>query len=234
MTKKKISIDKTKLAYLLTEYVLIVAGILTAFALNAWWESNKAAEREAAYLDRLRIELKSADESFSRFTSELRGDLLAVRFVNSSLSEGKLNDDDAELFGSGLMLADVLPAIRYPIPTYQELRNTGAFRELENSELKSILSDIHMEYEYSSDQLEYFRSGLVSAKNTLNQAVQFKADSSGNRDESRFSVEYDFDALRSNRKLKNDFVEVVDTHEDWLYVVVKMHELIKRSREVIE
>ena len=54
------------LAYLLREVVLIVAGILIAFALNAWWQGRSAVATETAYLTRLDTDLGTTDAALEK------------------------------------------------------------------------------------------------------------------------------------------------------------------------
>ena len=44
----------------------------------------------------------------------------------------------------------------------------------------------------------------------------------------QFPASHSFDALSGHELLNNEFVEVVDTHEDWLATVTGLHSLIKK------
>ena len=71
-------------------------------------------------------------------------------------------------------------------------------------------------------------AGLQSAKATLNRNVESSAESREVEAESSFSASHNFDALSGHELLNNEFVEVVDTHEDWLATVTGLHSLIKK------
>lgn len=234
MKIKLSSIIKDKGTYFLTEYFIVVVGILSAFSLNAWWESRKTLERESAYYGRIQIEIDQADQNLERSVSRIKDTLRAVLHVYDRLSQGVLVDGDAELFDLGLLKADQLPAIRYPVPTYQELRNTGAFNELTNDSLKNILSEIHLEFQFADAQLEYYRVGLEAAKATLNQHVSFSVQEPENENSSWFSVSYDFEDLMGNELLRNQFVEVIDSHYDWLTSVEALHSLVRKYQKTTD
>lgn len=234
MKAKFFSLIKEKGAYFLTEYIIVVVGILSAFGLNAWWESKKAQQRESAYFSQIQIEIDQADQEFGRFIETLANNLGAVQHVYECLSEGELVGEYVELFDQGLLGADVLPAMRYPVPTYRESRSTGVFTELSDDSLKGILSDLHMEFEFAVAQLAYYRVGLQSAKAELNRSVVFSVRAPEDGSSDWFSVSYDFEELADNERLRNEFVEVVDSHFDWLSTVERLHSLIKSYREASE
>ncbi len=48
--------------YAVGELVLIISGILIAFTLNAWWEGQKDALREQAYLEQMLADVQDYEE----------------------------------------------------------------------------------------------------------------------------------------------------------------------------
>lgn len=233
--KEKLSlIIKEKGAYFLTEYFIVVVGILSAFALNAWWESKKAQQRESAYFSQIQNEIERADQGFKRYVEGLEDNFRAVKHVYESLEDGEIIGGDVELFDQGLLRADVLPAMRYPVPTYRELRITGVFTELSDETLKDMLSELDRAFDFAVAHLEYFRAGLQSAKSELNRSVKFSIQEPDDDSSSWYKVSYDFEKLAANELLQNEFVEVIDSHYDWLRLVQQMHSSIETYRKTSE
>ncbi len=107
---------KTYVAYAVGEIALIVVGILLAMQVSGWREERQLREREGVYLDRISVELDGSIGRYSELIVSLEASLEAVDHVARSLREGKIIDDNRELFERGLIECDILPPLSAPVP----------------------------------------------------------------------------------------------------------------------
>jgi hypothetical protein len=124
--------------YVLREVVLIVAGILIAFGLNAWWQGRSAHATETAYLARLETDLTTTDAA-------LEG------IIERHLEKVEIYRGIVTLLGAGpsQARADSLVALGYEIgrytlfsesvQTYDELVNAGGVELITSAAIRAAL-----------------------------------------------------------------------------------------------
>lgn len=52
-----------RLRWFLSEFLVIVAGVLVALAVNAWWQGRQDRQVEIAYLQQLQLDLDASNQT---------------------------------------------------------------------------------------------------------------------------------------------------------------------------
>ncbi|MGD2123909.1 MAG: DUF6090 family protein [Gemmatimonadota bacterium] len=125
------------------EAVAVIASILIAFSLDAWWDGLQASPREQQYLVGLEQDFQ-ANQSDLRRTIQIQDTVLQsiqelVRFGATTLPS-----PDADTVKRLIMrvFTDINVRFTPTIGTYQELRNTSNLHVLTNDSLRILLSDL--------------------------------------------------------------------------------------------
>jgi hypothetical protein len=222
------------------EYVIVALGATTGFLFDEYRETRGMHKREDRYLARLASDLQESTRNLESGVRGLDSDLEEVEHVWKSLLVGKILGGDTVRFERGLAHADVLPAIVNPVPTYEELRSTGAFAEIQDERLKDLLSTLRAQYEYAREQLPYYRAGLSEVRQAVESKVEFRlplSEIKGSRLENvqeHVRARFSFESLAADKQLVNKFAEAVDTHQDWIFLVKQISECARMVKEHLD
>jgi hypothetical protein len=140
------------------EAAAIVASILLAFAIDAWWDSKQQQEDEHRSLNALLTDLNSFRETLAwndGLYEAIR--VSAMTLLNASLSEEEsLNDGQIDL-----LLYDLSWTLNlswYEVPTLEALRNSSLFTELDDVAFQRRLANLTIGIEgIQNDVLRYER-----------------------------------------------------------------------------
>jgi hypothetical protein len=131
------------------EFVVIVAGVLAALAVDQWRDALEARQLESAYIERLRADLASDTASFAEFERT---------FVAAKVSvlEDLLADDAVVRLGRRPdLLSDLSYSSFKALPphrpaTFEELESTGRLSLLSDLGLRGALSSYYSGFEHIS------------------------------------------------------------------------------------
>lgn len=130
------------------EAVAIIASILVAFSLDAWWDGRELAEREERYL-------LSLNRDFLENRTDLERIIEVQDILLQSLRElvllGATTTPIPSADSVGSLVARVLQntTIEFTptIGTYRELLNTSSLQIIRNDSLRTLLSDFGVQVE---------------------------------------------------------------------------------------
>lgn len=133
----------------MTEFVVVVFGVLVALGVNEWRDEHEDRIVEAEYLDRLRVDIESDIEQFLAFDRILEK---KSHFLQSLL-DGTTNAEigrDAE----ALMVAIIYSSFK-GLPdsvstTFDELRSTGRLALIQDVDRRDALSKYYSGFEHMS------------------------------------------------------------------------------------
>jgi hypothetical protein len=138
-----------RLRSLLGEFVIIVAGVLAALAVQQWQNAMDDRELEAAYIERLRADLAADTASFAEFDrtyvaakASVLSDLLAEDPLDRLGERPDLMQDLS--YSSFIALPTNRPA------TFEELQSTGGLSLLRDIELRGAISSYYSGFEHIS------------------------------------------------------------------------------------
>jgi hypothetical protein len=140
MTRRRLStVDwRPKVRWFAAEYMIVVLGVLTAVALNAWWGARQDAGREEAYLRQLVADLQESERRFAEadrrvaFADEGRTRLLHAFWM-----------PDASPKDSVLYWADVSAYYEDPrslLGTVTALLSTGDLNLIRDDSIRSAIT----------------------------------------------------------------------------------------------
>lgn len=141
--------------YALGEILLVVAGILIALQINNANEARLEREREARYLQNLKVDLQFTIRELDRFieTRERRiesGQRIIDHFNGQPV-------DDLRAFAYDNVFVQVWQRYYQSINTYEELVNSGNLGLISSQEIKNGLLDLDLLYEKMKGDEDHMR-----------------------------------------------------------------------------
>ena len=131
------------------EFLVIVAGVLAALAVDQWKDALDARRLESVYIQRLRADLEADTASFAEFERTFIASKVAVL-------RNLLSDDAVVRLGERSdLLADLSYSSFKALPpnrpaTFEELESTGALNLLRDPELRGAISAYYSGFEHIS------------------------------------------------------------------------------------
>ncbi len=124
------------------EGLAIIASILIAFSLDAWWEGRELADREHRYLQSLETDFLENREKIDQ-TLEVQTSVLEATQKLVSFGATASVTPAADSIKSLVTLIFQNTNVAYPVNlrTYQELLNTSSFQVLRSDSLRKLLAD---------------------------------------------------------------------------------------------
>lgn len=141
-----------------TEIVIVVVGILIAFALNAWWEGRRNVEKETAYLAQLRTDFQANVKALqAQVEREIRIKDASLEILRLIRRTGR-PDPDVVRAHLGRVFSSTRP--RIALGAYQSLISTGDLSLLRDIELRQELSAfaalVNTDYQERFEDEAYF------------------------------------------------------------------------------
>jgi len=162
------------------EFVIVIAGVVIGFQINAWAQEQEANARERAILERLLAETEAA-------VVELvdRVDLAAqavedLEYALATLQQGGIEHADTDRLIRGLGATFYFPSTTPPRAVQDELINSGRSAELDSSEVREALGRYNAELSFIAEQLGYFRDGAFYIPNEYPELYRLQYDAESN------------------------------------------------------
>ncbi|MGD2123429.1 MAG: hypothetical protein PVJ76_16875 [Gemmatimonadota bacterium] len=124
------------------EAVAIIASILIAFALDAWWDRRELAEREAWYLESLEKDCMENRESLEHVI-QVQNDVMESiqKLVLFGATGTPTLDADSVVSLVTRIFGDINIGFSPNLGTYQELLNTSSLQVIRSDSLRALLAD---------------------------------------------------------------------------------------------
>ncbi len=177
------------------EFVIVIAGVVIGFQINAWAQDREAKRAEAALLARLYEENLSA---IAYIDAEISTSVRSLRLLDqavAALNAGTLGDMPMEDFTNGVWRSARYPALTPPNAVADEIVNGARFGLIEDAGVREALSRYLRSVDHYAQQLPYFRN-LADQPDQLGGAA-FGSVYRPDLPERRQTVA-DFDALAAN------------------------------------
>lgn len=230
----------------LTEFVIVVTGIVVAIQLDNWNESRLRAERAADYRIRLSADLQY-DLTVMKRRQEYFEDVLAFALEAESALSGK--DPIAEEDAWAAVLAAYQAGQAWPFAifgaTYRELQSAGDLDLIGGAQTLTLLSEYYdngaFQYAYSTPRSEYrdlIRGRLPFALSRYI-ATSCEASTTTNTQELRDCTEpeagYEFAGIVEGLKKDRTVINALRTQMSQLRVQIDiLGELSEEARNLVE
>jgi hypothetical protein len=182
---------RPKVRWFAAEIVVVVAGVLIALALNAWWQGRQDASSETIYLTLIARDLGQMVENLQNL-SEVEAQQLQSGFAAYRILSGPTpSDEEKTIVSESLGRLTGRRTIHVTGATYEDLLSTGNLQLIRNRDLRNRLVAFYEEAERQfeihnknntvfTDELfgeELFRRGLIYNEGRSAFSTRTRADS---------------------------------------------------------
>jgi len=139
------------------EFVIVIAGVVIGFQINAWNSERESAARAATLIERLGQETAAAFESHERDLGRLAQRNQELSLFNTVLSPQSEMDGSEALCG----LIDQSHLIFWSgvrIPVLDEIAETGSLALISDTEVREAIVDLNTTIASMSDRIEILRN----------------------------------------------------------------------------
>jgi hypothetical protein len=126
-----------RLRWFLSEFLVIVAGVLVALAVNAWWQGRQDRQVEIAYLQQLQLDLDASNQTLDETYRLVQGMAEASASISHEFwrRDGRTDTELRKLLAEPLRSKRVLPVLG----TARSLIASGDLRLVQSASLRSAI-----------------------------------------------------------------------------------------------
>ena len=206
---------------------MLIVGILLALAVDRWNQDRLDGIETAQIVERLKSDTARNLTMFEQTLPVMELDLSNVKALFRALEAGTMARENHANIESAIAYMDVVPSYPLVFAGYEELIATGRLRQLDDPILVDLLGNQRAEYDAAQAVVGYWRDAIQGATDALDQHVDFYFTTE-DMDEEGMGVRFDFEALATDRNLKNKVFDAVDIHGDWLRLQTSIYEVTKQ------
>lgn len=141
----------TRWRWLFWETLIIVLGVLIAFAVNDYWSDRKDRELELQYLKRLHADLKSDEKWVTDYSENaIPTKMAALDAIAPVVRRIQPVPEDVEAFLKNVTLGGMggaSPRHFVTATTFEDLKATGNLRLIRDTELRSKINDYYVGFD---------------------------------------------------------------------------------------
>jgi len=164
----------------LFEFVVVVAGVLVALALNAWFQDRQDAKTEASYLARLSGDLERTIADLTVFTAFETRQIEDAALVQRAIVELPPTEDTARLSDAMSHLVTRQTMV-LKNSTYLDLVNTGHLSLIQDATLRDAIVDFYQvtgqRFEVINRNNAYFVDQVYNTNVVMSGLIQQRATS---------------------------------------------------------
>jgi len=187
------------------EAAAIIASILLAFAIDAWWEDRQERVLEQQYLASLKADfqadIEELDEAIALAKSRGQLGRLIVSTIDKDRVEGNPNAFIWAVYSSYLLN---FPS--YTRATINDLLSTGNLQLLQNSNLKAAIAEYYTDIEYREQWKTNWRQTQIGMAHMLPDLLDFNVREAGflryNGEADWITEEFQFDSSVAEQVLR--------------------------------
>ena len=181
----------------LLEIVIVVIGVFIGIEVANWNDARKDAIEQAAILDRLADDFSALEPTVRELVEFNRTTYQGTADVIVALRRENPPADDAA-FRFALARANWVQSLPQVAPTYEQLVNSGALSDIEDTALRNALTQYGDAHERLERLYPAATTIIFDPHSTYLKAVQWNMDTSSWDNESAI-LSYDWELLRGAR-----------------------------------
>ncbi len=163
---------------LYVEAAAIIASILLAFAIDAWWEDRQERVLEQQYLASLKADFQADIEELDKAIALAKSRAQLGRLIVSTIDKDRVEGDPNEFIWA-VYSSYLLNFPSYTRATINDLLNTGNLQLLQNSNLKAAIAEYYTDIEYREQWKTNWRQTQTGMWNTLPYLLDFNVLEAG-------------------------------------------------------
>ena len=217
--------------WLFWETLIIVLGVLIAFAVNDYWSDRQDRELEIQYLKRVYADLKSDEKQVSELDNAVSRKLLALDAIAPVVRGVEPVPEDVGAFLRNVTLGGIggaWPNYFVTATTFEDLKVTGNLRLIRNTEIRSKLNDYYVDFESEHQRILARRTGYFMYVHSM---LPSELRASMTMDDiNDFGVEHALEKIQSH-----EFMDLLNQEYNFAYFVKYMYALYTQaSRKLAE
>ena len=163
---------------LYVEAAAIVASILLAFAIDAWWEDRQDRVLEHQYVVSLRADFQADIEELDNAIASAESRAQLGRLLISSINKNHIEGDPNEFIWA-VYSSFLLNYPSYTRATINDLLSTGNLQLLQNANLKAAVAKYYTDIEYREQWRINWREAQIDMERTLPHLLDFDVREAG-------------------------------------------------------
>jgi hypothetical protein len=188
------------------EFIIVIAGVVIGFQINAWAEGREDRALEAVYLERLHADISCAAEGQDFNLGWDQGLVDAQQTVLDALRAGVLRPEDEAAFSRGLSTIGMHNPMRWRWGTVDELNATGNITLIRDPGLRDQLARAEADYLRFKDVVDEARAQVRLGRAKITDRFRPIEVGLNTGDPSR--VDYDFAALAADAGFQAEFANL--------------------------
>lgn len=235
MRQKDLDKIGTRWRWLFWETLIVVIGVLIAFAVNDFWSDRRDRQLELQYLKRVHADLKSDEKWVSEYYVNAVGRKMEALDAIAPVVRGtEPVPEDLETFLKNVTLGGIggaYPNYFVTATTFEDLKATGNLRLIRDADIRSKLNQYYVEYANQHRRMLARRTGYFMYVHSILPAElrdDFAMDAID-----RFGVEHALEKI-----LSHEFQDLLNQEYNFAYFIQSMYggyaEVTKNMVEEVE
>lgn len=193
----------------LLEFLIVIAGIVIGFQVNAWNEERQIREREADYLGQMHVDVREMIANIERDDARLSRQIEDLEVSLDVLEGCRLDDDSTRSLNSALS-SQWRMSLRYVVDaTYREMLSGGALARMDNAELKEQINRTFSMAQRDAVGFPYYLSQVEDAAEVISNAVAFAVPEVADTADPGVRADFDHEVLCSDFQVTNALITLL-------------------------
>lgn len=224
------SIRKQDWLAVVVEFVIVVVGIFAGLQANEWAQERQDRKQEYAALERLFLEMQSADQLLNEYVQQAQR-LNQMRRNAVQFADSNAPVPEVELpLKIGINTLGMFPAIIPVSAAYDELRSSGQMQLIRSPELREQLAEFHTNLAYHNQLISGFADGAYRFSDVYQRHVIWDYNPEATTSDILLST-YNWESLRSDEEF---IFEIIGLLRNQLVAEQGLVELRDQARSLCE
>jgi hypothetical protein len=214
------------LKYAIGEVLLVVIGILIALSINKWNNKVQDAKLSILYYKELLLDVENDIEQLNfriNYSERVTNSIYSLIEALQNKTYATVNQDTLQYAMNHYYRVD---GWQFNLNTYKELESSGNLRYIENSEIRSAITDYVNSIEGNAIVRERYTEDIVSRAFYIDKYVFTKF-----KENNRLLSIIDFDGLANDQHLINYFSRIAMR---WVNNKLSFQEIDRQAKKIKE
>ncbi|MEM7728526.1 MAG: hypothetical protein AAF311_04545 [Pseudomonadota bacterium] len=140
------------------DFAIVVLGVFLGLQVQEWAQVRAETERRGEVMQRLELELRNSDARTRQAIEDTRQRLEGMQAIFRALETGEIDPADREMLELGLMSYNGHTAVKWLVPTLDELLSNGELALIDDNALRTRLMQLREEFMADRDTFMHIRT----------------------------------------------------------------------------